>query len=491
MRLVCSLCLTVCFGFALPVSAQQLFTHPQGDADLGEKWRWAMDQLRDDSGRGWIAYQFAASFDERLNPVAAVNDDGFVQWSGRSPRRGSGVTGYRWPRPWSPGASINSLQTSRASNVEQTFIREQELLLVAHIVADTVQTVELVDPASPINWQDEPVYWLEAADGTDSFAHLSDLLEAGQSLPVQRGLARIIGLHDAQNRLSYLWSVYDARQREAITPWLVESLALDGSSAATPLLMEVALDQNAQLSARRVAISALSRHRDAQVEQALASLADPLNPTPIRLEAIESLGFFTSAATAELLQNIASGKSSDAILKRAIHSLVWMPGAYALLVDHSRNHPSREIRQEALQLLRAVDAEAATADLAWLVENDADQRVRRAAIEELDEGAAEQVVPILFAVIDNVSGQALRVRCEAVESLGEFDRQDVMQRLEQLAWLEHDDCIPEEALDSLADLDTPRAHALLLDIAQNHPRRDSRDDALDHLQDHFFQRNGI
>ncbi|MEQ8954050.1 MAG: HEAT repeat domain-containing protein, partial [Gammaproteobacteria bacterium] len=139
--------------------------------------------------------------------------------------------------------------------------------------------------------------------------------------------------------------------------------------------------------------------------------------------------------------------------------------------------------EEAVEELAALDMAAAMEHLVQLVQIDPNERVRRQALEEMENGTAATAVPFLMAVSNDRDGQSLRVRQEAVASLGAFDLEDVRDHLNTLAWSDEQERIRKQAIESLADMTSNGSHALLLELARSHPSADTREEAMEQLTD--------
>ncbi len=457
--------------------AQPLLSYTPVTDSLDVKWDWALETIADNGDSGWLAWQLSTRLDEKIDPRNRSGYGDFIRWNNQSRYLNLGGNSG-----WRNGLSMNALLAGN-ERPQQDRLRELEIVLVFHISNGSVQQLLVTDPGQPVYWRNQAVAWLGSSSPEQSFRKIASLLDANQADWLQRQLIRTLGMHAVADRTAYLSAMYGTEDWSGVAPYIVEALALQKSTEVETILVNTATDENANLTTRRVAISALSRYDGDLALETLTALAGDLNPTGVRVEAVESLGMYDRPDVVELLRELVFEDGNEAVQEQALGSLAWLPGQFDTIAEIAHLHGNSELRQEAVEELAALDMAAAMEHLVQLVRTDPNQRVRRQALEEMENGSADSAVPFLLDVSTDRNSQALPVRREAVESLGAFDQPDVRAHLNELAWSDERERIREQAVESLADLNSSESQALLLEIARRHPSADTREEALDQLAD--------
>lgn len=334
--------------------AQPLTQHPEMDRPLAVKWEWALAQ----AGTGadntrWIAYQFSTELDATINPFVHSR----VGMFSSSQRRLGGhwpwylqqqVTHAR-PRSLSPAALLAG-NTRHA----QELPRRLELVLIARLQGNTWHEIRLLDPHTSINWQGLPVYWLGQVSSGESLRLLTGELNPQLDDLLSAGMLHTIGLHNDPDRAGLLFSLLNTADWLPQRPAILHSLSLQKSADIELLLLDVAQDQNAPLTERRVAIAALHRFDSSVVLAALSSLAAPLNPRAIREAAISALTHFDAPEVSQTLHDIIWTESDLSLSNEALTSLSRLrtTQSNSLLLEIAREHPAEKIRDKALQALQ-------------------------------------------------------------------------------------------------------------------------------------------
>ncbi|GJM14405.1 MAG: hypothetical protein DHS20C12_28080 [Pseudohongiella sp.] len=473
--------LLFCLLIPAGAAAQQLIATPDAMTTLREKWNWATElAAQENVANTSVAYQFSVQLDEKLGVAISSLGNDYYQWNNR---RGNWY--YGDSSRWNNGLSMQSLLAGNV-NSQQDFPVSKNMLLLANYRHGELRELKVVEADSVIDWRQSPIYWLGRVSEEESFRFLVGLFATLDATDKRSALVRAIGLHRGDDRDSFLIRALGQAEYSALRPAVLESIALQESLAAQSLLMDVAQDDNDTVTARRIAISALSRYESAQVEAALVELAGNLNPQAIRREALESLGSFSSPQASQTLQSIMQNDTNIAVVEEAMRSLSLRPEAFDAISAVARNHSNSELREEAVSILGAMDIYLAFDVLSEIAEDDASYDVREEAISEIESAPPALAVPYLVAFAGAESRHPLDVRKEAVESLASFNAELVLMPLNQLAWSDSNEDIREEAIESLADLEDPQADQLLLEIAKQHPSNHTRHEALAKLQENLL-----
>ena len=466
---------------ALNTPAQQLITRPDSAQSLSESWDWAANQNVE---AHWVAYRFTTELDERLTVAISSRDHDFIEWN--QVRRNYWFGNWPLNSPgWHNSFSIGAL-VSGASSMQQDLPQRKSILVLARYRLGEVVEYQAVEAERFVEWQNQPIYWLGDVSGEESFRHLLDLLNSTSQAEFQRALIKSIGLHNSNDRDSYLLALLNDTGEADVQAAILEALAMQESAAVESELLSVAADENAQVLLRRISLSALSRYNSAASEQLLLQLAGSLNPLPVRLEAIQSLALRPSPAAIDMLSGIIADDRNSTIVEQALVGLARQPDQFDTIADAARSHADADVREEALELLTSMNASAAFPVLKEIVMTDSNPYVREEAMEEMDAIPADLALPFLFEVTDAADAYDIDLRAEAVDTLSSFEPSLVIDQLNRLAWGDSDEEVRENAVQGLGYLETQNANSLLLEIARNHPSSDTRSEAMQVLEDLVF-----
>lgn len=109
---------------------------------------------------------------------------------------------------------------------------------------------------------------------------------------------------------------------------------------------------------------------------------------------------------------------------------------------------------------------------------------RLVAITALRSYSSLDSLQVLLSLTDARYPQ--RLRREAIESLAWFPAEQVSEHLNQIAWFDDNHRVRNEAVKSLAKLQSGNANTLLLTIARQHPSAATREEAMDTLRHQLF-----
>jgi HEAT repeat protein len=137
------------------------------------------------------------------------------------------------------------------------------------------------------------------------------------------------------------------------------------------------------------------------------------------------------------------------------------------IIDDALGNENEELKIIALQSLFDSDPERALGFVTnWLKPTStASRRMKEAAVSLLGAHGGKQAVPLLLDIARNQPDAKLRQT--AIHRLGEAGGEAVMDELMRIYSAERDPNIRRQVLHALAEMDGARAHAKLLEIAQN------------------------
>ncbi|MBN2313402.1 MAG: HEAT repeat domain-containing protein [Sedimentisphaerales bacterium] len=152
------------------------------------------------------------------------------------------------------------------------------------------------------------------------------------------------------------------------------------------------------------------------------------------------------------LGDVIQNEKSERVRKEAVEELDEYHSQESLdiLLRTVRNDPSVAVREEAIDSIGHIETTAAEEALIEIAKTGSPPSVRREAIDKLRDTASPKVMDCLVSIID---------------------KQDEVFKIQQ------------EALDALADIENDRAMDELIRIAGNHVKPRIREEAIDHLSD--------
>ena len=321
----------VCLSLTATALAETLIEHPDANQTLQQRWQWAQ-QRQGTTGEALVAWQFNTDVDEKLHVNA--------------------LSAFEHGIGWNRGLSLDALLAGNR-RAQDAFMRPRELLVVAHISKGELRDVDVLDRKDTGFWR-HTLYWLGAADASESYQLAASLLDAQGQAAANRGLIQAIALHAVNERTAFLNSLFTTAQWAEYRPLLVSALAQQASIESESLLLEIAHDETGDLHERRLATSALRAFGSASTLQLLLELTSDEQPSELRREAIESLAWFEPEQVTESLNQIAWFDADHRVRDEAVQSLARLRSedADVLLLAIAREHPSAATREEALTRLQ-------------------------------------------------------------------------------------------------------------------------------------------
>ncbi|MCG8415849.1 MAG: HEAT repeat domain-containing protein [Pseudomonadales bacterium] len=480
-KLICIVALTTQVCIAGAAGAQTVLEKPASISSLTDAWQWGVEQAQDQSA-AWVAYGFSALLDEKLQVALSSRHEHYIEWNRASRNRWWGEWYSSNQSGWQNKHSLAALQTGNAST-QMDYVVQHELLFLARFVDGEAEALHVLPQDALMNWGNTSVYWLGEFSEEESFQHHLQLLATSESESIRRTLVRSLGLHDSQERNGTLVGLIEDENQANLQWAAIESLAMRKSPQVAAFLTDIARDENADLSARRIAISALSRYDTPANIQLLAELSTQLNPQAVRREAVESLSIMPGDTSSEILRELIAVDDDRHVVIEALSGLSIRPGEFETIADVAESNRDDHIREVAMELAADMDGERAFPLLQDLFEDDPNRDLREEALQAMDNVPSELAIPYLLEVANAAGRYDGEMRAEAVDTLAEFDASLVLDDLNRLAWSDSNEDVREDAVRAMADLDDPAVGNLLLDIARNHPSNHTRREALDELED--------
>lgn len=137
------------------------------------------------------------------------------------------------------------------------------------------------------------------------------------------------------------------------------------------------------------------------------------------------------------------------------------------IIDNALGKENEELKIIALQSLFESSPERALGYVAeWLKPNStASRRMKESAVSLLGAHGGKEAIPILLDIARNQPDAKLRQT--AIHRLGEEGGEAVIDDLMQIYAADREGKVKQQILHALGEMDSPRAHAKLLDIARN------------------------
>jgi beta-lactamase regulating signal transducer with metallopeptidase domain/HEAT repeat protein len=429
--------------------ATPVVTAPDSGGTLESRWTWAERTARDERrARYWIGY--------RISPVKGLprfvyfdrarrilgND---ISFSGHT--LSDDVTGLRFPgRPLALAGDDTGLKVL----FELDGARGTPVLTAVHL-----STLSL-----PVDLKSQPIFWLGAADSSQSLAHIDRLYRRVGTAELKDDLVAAAGVHDASPAVvKWLSARLDSGDPDEVRANAAERIAWHPIRESIDVLDRTARGDRVS-RVRQEAAEALGDLALPDAAPALVNLARTLQDEQARLEAVEALGARSEPIAHEALAEIARKDASAEIQREAVETL----GDYEdhrgvpLLTELARTHPNIDVRREAIETL-------------------ADRASDRSDPRERDE-----ILELLSAVA--AGDPDADVQVEAVETLGEIDDPKAIDRLHALAQTHADDRVRAEAVETLGDTSSPAGSVPLLKrIALGDRSRDVQNEAIETLSE--------
>jgi len=383
---------------------------PDPSATLERRWVWAEQAARTDRrARYWIGYSISPV---RGLPRFVYFDRGSrimangITFSGHT--LSTDLTGLRIPgRPLAVSGADTSVKVLFGFDPSPAD-RGTPLLTAVH-----VSTLSL-----PVELRDRPVFWLGAAESSQSLQLVDKLYATAGTNELKDDLVAAVGVHDAS---------------PAVVGWLT-----------------------------------------ARVESG--------DPDEVRANAAERIAWHPIRESIDVLDRIARADRASNVRQEAAEALgdLALPGAAAALIALARELPDEQARLEAVEALGARSESIAHDALAQIAQQDSSVQVQREAVETLGESDDPRAIERLGELARTHADE--HVRAEAVETLGETKSAATsIPLLKSIALGDRSTVVQEQAIDTLADLKDGAGLATLVDLAREHPSENMRKQALEAL----------
>ncbi len=467
-------------------------TSPDPAATLESRWAWAERAARSARRtRYWIGY--------RISPVQGLPP--FVYFERGARIQGNGIS-------FSGHVMSSDLSDMRFAGRPLALAGGDTGLKVLFLLdADrstpVLTAVHVSSLALPVDLRNRPVYWLGAADASQSLELIDRLYARVGTAVLKDDLVAAAGVHDASPAVvAWLAARVDGGDPDEVRANAAERIAWHPIPESVTILDRIARRDRASV-VRQEAAEAMGDLALPQAAPALVALARELQDEAARLEAVEALGERSEPIASDALAEIARKDASIEIQREAVETLGDFKDSRGvpLLTELARAHPDIEVRREAIETLgdvmppetlipflkelapagadarlqeQVVDTLAriehpeGLATLRQLARSHANTDVRREAVEALAERATAhadarergEIFELLSTIATNDS--EITVRVEAVETLGEIDDPKAVERLGELARTHPDERVRAEAVETLGETAAAAASVSLL-----------------------------
>jgi HEAT repeat protein len=449
-------------GHATPVA-----TAPDPGATLASRWAWAERAARDARRtRYWVGYS--------ISPVQGLPRFVYFDRAGRVLGRGISFGGRMF------SDDLGSLRYPGRRLAVPAAADGLKVLfgLDAGRGTPTLTSVHVSTLSLPVELQNHPVFWLGAAESSQSLEVVDTLYARAGSADLKDDLVAAAGVHDASPAVvAWLSARVESGDPDDVRGTAAEWIARHPIRESIGILDRIARGDRAS-SVRQEAAEAMGDLALPEAAPALVALARSLPDEDARREAVEALGARSEPIAHEALGTIARQDSSTDIQREAVETL----GDYEdrrgvpLLVELARTHPDVDVRREAIETLGdAMPRETLVPLLKELAAADADAGVQEEVVDTL---AAIEHPEGLEAVKQLARSHArMDVRREAVEALAHRasegadagERAAILELLSTIASSDREADVQAEAVETLGEIDDPQAVERLRELARTHP----------------------
>jgi HEAT repeat protein len=187
----------------------------------------------------------------------------------------------------------------------------------------------------------------------ESIGVLDRIARADRASKVRQEAAEALGDLALPDAAPALIALARELQDEQARLEAVEALGARSESIAHDALAQIA-QQDPSLQVQREAVETLGESDDPRAAERLSELARTHADEHVRAEAVETLGETKSdVASVWLLKSIALGDLSTVVQQEAIETLADLKdgAGIAALVELAREHPSEDMRKQAIEAL--------------------------------------------------------------------------------------------------------------------------------------------
>jgi HEAT repeat protein len=402
---------------------------PDPSGTLESRWAWAEQAARHDRrARYWIGYRISPV--QGLPPFVYFDRDSQILASGISfsgHTLSRELTGLRIPgRPLALSGSDTGLKVLFGFDTD----RGTPMLTAVH-----VSTLSL-----PVDLRSQPVFWLGAAESSQSLELLDKLYARARTIDLKDDLVAAVGVHDASPAVvGWLTARVDSGDPDEVRANAAERIAWHPIRESIGVLDRIARADRAS-KVRQEAAEALGDLALPDAAPALIALARELQDEQARLEAVEALGARSESIAHDALAQIA------------------------------QQDPSLQVQREAVETLGESDDPRAAERLSELARTHADEHVRAEAVETLGETKSDVASVWLLKSIA-LGDLSTVVQQEAIETLADLKDGAGIAALVELAREHPSEDMRKQAIEALVESDHPKARELFDRALGRNPRR--------------------
>jgi hypothetical protein len=287
---------------------------------LDQKWAWAVKSAAQDEDKIWIGYSI-----ERTDKNCRIGS-----WSDSKTHK----TLYDLLGQSKPDNSLNS--------------KVALLFLVDHSKGhSTINDVKIGSFDSEFNFENHPLYWLEAVEQDESVTWLKKQYTTTDG-KIKKDFVAAFGLHENEASTKILINMVKSEsvkiQKDAVF-WLSQS----GHEDAFDFLVET-LDAHPEMAVRKAAVFSISQIKTDQAVDAIIKTARTNSTEKIRKEAIFWLGQLAADKSTKALHDIIYDEPTLELKKHAVFSLSQIENDKAVddLIKIAKTHPNGEVRKSAI-----------------------------------------------------------------------------------------------------------------------------------------------
>ena len=336
------------------------------------------------------------------------------------------------------------------------------------------------------NFDDHPIYWLGPAQDRESIAMARHHFDGARKSEDKANDVALMGVHASSDLvvpelLSILKSNNPTNVRTEAAQWLGRHPRQEALRA-----LDVAARTDRSPDVQREAAESIGEMKLPEAFDVLRKLAHELDSIDVRREAVESLGKRPEADAAKVLHQIAVEDENEDIRREAVESLGDLDqergwDALSDLLEHSKDE---SVRSEAAETVgQAANPSKAIPALRKVIEEDPSNVVTNAAVEALAEMKDGQGIDAVMELAGRSPDPELRAF--AVEEIAPQLAPDAATEwLKDVIENDRSSRVRLEAVETLGDLQNPRALDLLTTVAGGHPDSAVRREAVETLGDY-------
>jgi HEAT repeat protein/beta-lactamase regulating signal transducer with metallopeptidase domain len=248
-------------------------------------------------------------------------------------------------------------------------------------------------------------------------------------------------------------------------------------------LVEGLFASTAQRELREDIVAAVGIHGSSDaVVPILMRWLNGREPTEVRVQAAEWLGFHPTPAAVAALSRAARNDAARDVRREAAEALAdnTLPAATDSTIAVAKTTSDPDARREAVEGLGQKDSERALAALVSIAQTDRDEDVQREAVETLGEMPNGRG----WGAVQDIARKHARpdVRREAVETIGSsLPPAEAIPVLKAIALTDPNPDVQREAVETLGEVEHDSGNALsaLTEFARTHPHSDVRREAIE------------